>query len=69
MNAKEKAIELRDKFFVLTMNANLFDHGLMRSKECAIIAVDEILIVVTAIDGTEHFQKEYEEVKQELLKL
>jgi len=43
MTAKGKAIELRDKFFSITMNSNLIDGGLERAKQCALIAVDELI--------------------------
>lgn len=36
------------------------------AKQCALIAVDEILILITAIDGTERWQDYYEEVKTEI---
>lgn len=39
------------------------------AKHAALIAVDEILILVTAMDGKGHWQKYYEEVKNEIEKL
>jgi hypothetical protein len=65
MTPKEKAQDLVDKFYWV------FGDGYLGSyhKQCALIAVDEILILITAIDGTEYWQQYYEQVKKEIEKL
>ena len=57
MTPKEKAQELFDKNFEVTNNY-------YKAKECALIAVDEILKAVTAIAGKQYDY--YVEVKQEI---
>ena len=42
MTPKEKAEELFDKMFLIIENKGMYD-DLYRAKECALIAVDEIL--------------------------
>ena len=42
-NYEEKAKELLDKFFNITTNFNLVDYGKQRAKDCASIAIDEII--------------------------
>jgi hypothetical protein len=59
---KDKAIELVNKFSTV---------GLQQREEgiaCALIAVDEILIVITECE-TEYFDNYWQEVKQEIQKL
>lgn len=68
-NPKEKAKELVDKFIEPTKQFHEV-HGWIESissaKECAIIAVDEILDVI----GYDYFlEKEWQEVKTEIEKL
>jgi hypothetical protein len=68
MTPKEKAEELVDKF--IKTNGNAFF-----AKECALIAVDEILNNFgTLTEGKQHYAaystiKFYEQVKQEIEKL
>ena len=74
MTPKEKAQELVEKFLPQVRGAdrynyNLEDMNLFIAKQCALIAVDEILILITAIDGTEHWQNYYEKVKTEITNL
>ena len=67
MTPKEKANELRDKY----MNVR-WDIGLDDAKQCALIAVDEILevIIFNKYDDKYWCEEEYwEEVKQEIEKL
>ena len=64
MTPKEKANELRDKY----MNVR-WDIGLDDAKQCALIAVDEILevIIFNKYDDKYWCEEEYwEEVKQEI---
>jgi hypothetical protein len=74
MTPKEKAKELVDK-----MLESLYDNGSLsfkrilydKAKQCALIAVDEILYVLNEIDSTEQWNASwfYNEVKQEIDKL
>lgn len=74
MTPKEKAQELVNKFF-----RNDFLHhdiNYQQAKECALIAVDEILLAlrdvfVVELDDTDIDEKQiyYQEVKQEIEKL
>lgn len=70
MTPKKKAKELVEKFqsgyttkegFPYQLNIDLAD-----AKQCALIAVDEVLSLVCAIDGTEYWQNYYEQVKTEI---
>ena len=69
MTAKEKAIELVDKYeFVYIQNYT----SMFEVKQCALIAVDEILDVDYFDMSEEHFENimEYwEQVKQEIQQL
>lgn len=69
MEAKEKAIELVDRFYQDAPELFGTSKAMEYAVKCALIAVDEILILITAIDGTEYWQEFYEEVKQEIEKL
>ena len=63
MKAKQKALELRDK-----MKSCLFSDGLQDAKQCALIAVDELIEYSSQLEpflGVEWFI----EVKSELEKL
>ncbi len=66
MTAKEKAKELYEKFYYgLPKSSDAWLHT--NSKQCAIIAVDEIILVADAFNELE---KEYwEKVKDEINKL
>ena len=81
MTPKEKAIELVDKFYQTTPNEAWINEPLgiakeykayNQSKECALIAVDEILKAVNNPDETylmKHSVNYWTEVKQEIEKL
>jgi hypothetical protein len=61
MSPKEKAKELIRQFYSV---------GAIECKQCALIAVDEILNVTAGLNGwIGGFQSYWEEVKQELEKL
>ena len=75
MTPKENAKDLVDKFYDTTPNEAFIDEPLVLStpysswgqaKQCAIIAVDEVLNLVCAMDGKDYWQSYYEEVKQEI---
>jgi hypothetical protein len=69
MNAKEKADELVKRYI------NLYPHpteeylDIDESKQCALIAVDEILNTIEQIFETFEERKYWQEVKQEIQKL
>lgn len=65
MTPKEKAIELSDKFYLISS----FFSDLEDTKECALIAVDEILKVVSFYNDTQTEITYWQEVKQEIEKL
>ena len=66
MTPEEKAIELLDK---MSMPENIYQ-GHELAKQCAIIAVDEILKDKEIIDGMRVINDPYwQEVKQEIEKL
>ena len=60
MTPKEKAIELIDKFYLISS----FFSDLEDVKECALIAVDEILKVTAPI--IDRFEPYYEELPSEM---
>jgi hypothetical protein len=63
MTPREKAVELVHKF---GMENQYYE----RAKQCALIAVDEILNVTAGLNGwIGGFQSYWEEVKQEIEKL
>ena len=65
MTPKEKANELFDKMFLIIENKGMYD-DLYRAKQCALIAVDEILQQILWDKGA---VKYWNEVKQEIEKL
>ena len=76
MTSKEKAIELVDKFYQTTPNESWINEPLgiadpygswKQAKECALIAVDEILIAGKDVD--EFSDSYWLQVKQEIEKL
>ena len=71
MTPKEKAIDLIEKFYNIygEFNKETFMYKLIMDncKDCALIAVDEILIVLTDYVGNEKYY--WDEVKQEIEKL
>jgi hypothetical protein len=82
MTPKEKAIELFDKMHIEIYNRDMYD-DLYRAKQCALIAVDEILELKETqeeyqiqYDNGEwsrelgyRYSKYWQEVKQEIEKL
>lgn len=74
MTPKEKAQELVDKFIEFTQDWDARDGYIndeFRAKECALIAVDEILEMDLPIleEEADKFYDYWEEVKQEIEKL
>ncbi len=75
MTPEEKAQELVEKYGIWCWKDGVCDYNL--AKECALIAVDEILKTEINVDfywdkTTKHiisFQEYYKEVKQEIQKL
>lgn len=66
MTPKEKAQELFDKMFVIIENKGMYD-DLYRAKQCALIAVDEIIKDKKMFN---QISVEYwEDVKQEIEKI
>ena len=63
MTPKEKAIELVDKFTVVGLQQRAEGY------QCAIIAVDEIMKVVSIYNDTQAEYYYWEEVQQEIEKL
>jgi hypothetical protein len=71
MTPKEKAKELVDKMYGETPVRAVIteiEEDKKYAKQCALIAVDEILIVITECE-TEYFDNYWQEVKQEIEKL
>jgi hypothetical protein len=63
MKAKDKGYQLYEKFFVITPEDLTNDECVEFAKQCALIAVDEIL-------NKDGYNNDYwKEVKQEILKL
>ena len=73
MTPKEKAIELVSRF--LTYSNQFYDNDIRDAKECALIAVEEILPIIQSYeDALSASQKSdeleyWQEVKQEIEKL
>jgi hypothetical protein len=65
MTAKEKAQELFDNFFIILIKRGEHHYTFDYTKQCALIACDEVLGYMGADRGTEFWQ----EVKQEIEKL
>jgi hypothetical protein len=65
MTPKDKAKELVDKFYNYTMDVFIISKSLECSKQCALIAVDEVL----ENSHTNTFTIYWKEVKQEIEKL
>jgi len=61
MTPKEKAIELFNKYYYLFPEKFIIDFGYKESKQCALIAVDEILSWCGTADI-----RYWQEVKQEI---
>jgi hypothetical protein len=69
MTPKEKAIDLMDSFIQRTRNKWESSMSYKRAKQCALIAVDEILNTIEQIFETFEERKYWQEVKQEIEKL
>jgi len=76
MDKKQKAQELFDKYFLLTAHAMDEKYGWVAvalnkslAKQCALIAVDEIINSVDNEHVSDIFNDYWEEVKQEIEKL
>ena len=69
MTAKENALRLIEKFIAPTMDRGLCNYykSFNIAKECALIAVDEILNLCW--NGTLKAKEYWQEVKEEILKL
>ena len=69
MTPKEKAQELFDKMFVIIENKGMYD-DLYRAKQCALIAVDEILLISPMMHmekfGNLTIREYFKKVKQEI---
>ena len=65
MTPKEKAIELVNKYL------RIYDGRVIQGKQCALIAVDEILEVINELDDSYSYNAGlfFNEVKQEIEKL
>ena len=63
MTPKEKSIELIDKFYSISS----FFSDLEDAKQCALVAVDELLFLAQWTD--ESIYKYWQEVKQEINKI
>jgi len=61
MKAKEKAEELVDKYFIVIDNSHPLDDILKTAKQCALIAVDELIEEIRS--------KYWYEVKREIKQL
>jgi len=69
MTPKEKAIELVDKMFIEMSNFSITDEVLEEvAKQCALIAVDEIIEELIETDFANRFSY-WQEVKQEIINL
>ena len=74
MTPEEKAIELVDKFYnyvnVWGNDGNAdYKLAIKNAKQCALIAVDEIIFVVSKYNDTQAEVSYWQEVKQEIEKL
>ena len=69
MTPKEKAKELFDKMFLIIENKGMYD-DLYRAKQCALIAVDEIIDSEPQYEWSNDYWKNpndfWQEVKQEI---
>ena len=73
MTPKDKAIELYIKYIDAYKNINLQVSDYMFAKQCALIAVDEILLIAPMMHmegfGNLTIREYYKKVKQEIEKL
>ena len=66
MTPKEKAKELVDKFYYIPNSQGIFMMQDYQAKQCALIAVDEILFVVSKYNDTQAEVSYWQEVKQQI---
>ena len=66
---KEKAEELVLKYYELAKNKYPSTNGIPLAKQCALIAVDEILKVASFYNDSQAEVSYWQEVKQEIEKL
>ena len=72
MTPKEKAEELVDKFYYIPNSQGIFMMQDYQAKECALIAVDEILdelLEIVTVTSSKYIIKHinyYQEIKQEI---
>ncbi len=69
MTPKEKALELYSNYLEIMPSNLIFDLIHYLSKQCALIAVDEILNVIIGSYEYELENKYWQQVKQEIEKL
>jgi ABC-type amino acid transport substrate-binding protein len=69
MTPKEKAEELVDKFYYIPNSQGIFMMQDYQAKECALIAVDEIILEMNSVMLPNPFKQYWQEVKQEIEKL
>ena len=69
MTPKEKAEELYRKYWVYFTYEQSVNSIFKHAKECALIAVDEILFIVSKYNDTQAEVTYWNEVKQEIEKL
>ena len=76
MNPKDKANELFDKYYIICQEFTEEIQCSIQAKRCALIAVDEMILVLPFTDTNStlneyaiHLQKYLEQVKHELEKL
>jgi len=72
MTAKEKAEELINKFYEIENNSDYFGVNWKIAKQCALIAVDEVIQQLTPIEKAPNNKSAFQywqEVKTEIKKL
>lgn len=69
MTSKEKAEIIVESFILKSGDLDIEKYAFFDAKIYAKIAVDEVLIIISSIDGTDYWQDFYEEVKQEIEKM
>ena len=72
MTEKEKAEELVNKFYEIENNSDYFGVNWKIAKQCALIAVDEVIQQLTPIEKAPNNKSAFQywqEVKQEIEKL
>lgn len=75
MTAKDKAKELLDKYVIILYNSTPFTFDIRRCKQCAVVAVNEIINSTEGLDYLPNYSNGllfrifWDEVKQEIEKL